>query len=465
MVTIGSEKFTVKWDASKQTFSVKDYVEEKKDDEKKDETETPTDTTTTPGGNEVVGEEIVKTDPAKVDDSGKATVEVKPEEVTKAVEDAVKAVEEAKAEGKEDVVAEVVIVVKPEAPKDGETAKTVTVAEVELIVKTVNEIVAAHDVVLKIETDIGTIVIDNATLAGIVENHTEGETVTITATVVETPTTDADGKTTQPDAPKSAEAELTDEQKEAVGENTVIDLTIKVGDKVIHEFKGEVIVQAPYTPPVELDEEDYDLLTVYYVAEDGTLTEIKGAYFDPKTKQIVFTTTHFSKFMVAEWISPFSDIKKGDWYYKSARYGNANIGIVGADGKFMPRVNSTRATMVQILANIAGIDTSGGELWYSKALAWGVENKITDGNYPANNITREQMFQMLFNYSGAEKVKADLSRYTDAGLIHTWALDGMNWAVANGYVTGTTATTLSPTADITRAEVVVFLQKYLTTGK
>ena len=40
-----------------------------------------------------------------------------------------------------------------------------------------------------------------------------------------------------------------------------------------------------------------------------------------------------------------------------------------------------------------------------------------------------------------------------------WAYDEIAWAYDNGYVNGTTATTFSPNADCTRAEIVTFLYR------
>jgi hypothetical protein len=462
IVTFGTEKFTVTWNEKTKKFDVSPYEEK------------PTPPKDPAGGGsateavipELAGSTTIEAPAATVTTSASGAVteitKVETVEVAKSVEEAVKIVEAAKADGKADAVAEVKIVVKTEEPKAGETPAHVTTAEVELIVEAVKTIAKAHDVVLTIESEVATITLDSATLEGIAEGKADGDVVIISATTLEAPKAET-GE--QADVPKEAKETLNEAQKEAVGENTVIDLTVTVGGKAVHDFKGEVTVASPYTPPETTVEEDYDLLTVYYVDDNGNIQEIKGAYFDPKTKQIVFKTTHFSKFMVAEWINPFSDIAKGEWYYKSVRYGVSNDLLGGIDGKFLPRTNSSRATMIVLLAKLAGIDIDGGANWYDKAIEWGVTAKITDGTNPTGNITREQLFQLLYNYSGAEAVEADFSKYTDADLIHDWALPGMNWAIATGLATGRTATTLNATEPITRSEVVTFLQKFLTMAK
>ena len=57
--------------------------------------------------------------------------------------------------------------------------------------------------------------------------------------------------------------------------------------------------------------------------------------------------------------------------------------------------------------------------------------------------------------------RADLSKYSDAGKISSWANDVMAWAVSKGYISGMTATTLAPQGSATRAQVAAILQRYL----
>jgi hypothetical protein len=176
---------------------------------------------------------------------------------------------------------------------------------------------------------------------------------------------------------------------------------------------------------------------------------------------MTFKTTHFSKFMISEWVNPFSDVPRDAWYYKSVRFGVSRELVTGSDGKFLPRTNSSRATMITLLAKLSGFDATGSEPWYDKAMQWGVTAGITDGTNPANNITREQLFQLLYNFSGVPRIPADLSQYVDTPDIHDWARPGMEWAVATGLVTGRTPTTLSPRGLATRSEVVALFQKFL----
>ncbi|MBE6841738.1 MAG: leucine-rich repeat domain-containing protein [Ruminococcus sp.] len=58
------------------------------------------------------------------------------------------------------------------------------------------------------------------------------------------------------------------------------------------ENKGAVTITVPYTAPVSANK-----VTVYYIATDGTRTDMNGTY-DPSTKTVTFTTTHFSLFAI-----------------------------------------------------------------------------------------------------------------------------------------------------------------------
>jgi hypothetical protein len=199
---------------------------------------------------------------------------------------------------------------------------------------------------------------------------------------------------------------------------------------------------------------------------------------------MIFATTHFSKFLISEWISPFNDIAKGDWYYRAARYAYSNALITGTtDTTFAPQSTLTRAMLATILyRNAAGdaalgvpraetpfTDVVSGQ-WYTDAIAWassnGIVNGVGDDKFAPNApITREQFATLLYRYAqwsdATASGTANLSAYTDADAVSEYARDAMAWAVANGLITGRTATTLAPQGTATRAEAATLLQRYL----
>ena len=78
---------------------------------------------------------------------------------------------------------------------------------------------------------------------------------------------------------------------------------------------------------------------------------------------------------------------------------------------------------------------------------------------PAGDVTRAQFVTML-----AGLAKADVSKYPATSFRDVpegaWYAPYVNWALANGIVSGTSATTFSPDAKITRQDMAVMLYQY-----
>ncbi|MDR1245993.1 MAG: S-layer homology domain-containing protein, partial [Clostridiales Family XIII bacterium] len=218
--------------------------------------------------------------------------------------------------------------------------------------------------------------------------------------------------------------------------NKTFTLTVKVDDAELTALGGAVAVALPYAKAAS---EDAELLTVYKLEEDGTYTEIKDAKYNTATGKADFTTTETGSYFVSEWISPFSDISKGAWYYKAVRYAYASGLMNGTgDGAYSPQATLTRAMLITILAREAGVDTDGGDTWYSKAIEWGTESGVTDGTNPDGEITREQFAAMLYRYADSPRTSGGFDAYDDAGDVSAWAEEAMAWAVESGLITGRT---------------------------
>jgi hypothetical protein len=148
--------------------------------------------------------------------------------------------------------------------------------------------------------------------------------------------------------------------------------------------------------------------------------------------------------------------------------------------RFAPDATTTRAMLVNILYSIDGkpavtgastfSDVPAGQ-WYTNAVLWAAANKIISGVggdrfNPMGSVTREQMALILYTYTayknGDLTGAADLSKCTDTGSIHAWALTAMKWAVNKEIITGRTTTTLVPGGSAKRCEVAAMLNQYLT---
>lgn len=176
---------------------------------------------------------------------------------------------------------------------------------------------------------------------------------------------------------------------------------------------------------------------------------------------------------------PFTDVAATDWFYDGVKYAYENSLMVGTSGTtFSPGTTTTRSMVVTILHRLDDspvASTSGTftdvetDAWYTAAIEWAVANGIVSGYGngrfgPNDTITREQMATIIHrysNYKGYDVSKQnDLSQFTDVGEVNDWAKTAMAWTNAEGLITGTSNTTLSPKGNATRAQVAVILNRF-----
>ena len=163
---------------------------------------------------------------------------------------------------------------------------------------------------------------------------------------------------------------------------------------------------------------------------------------------------------------PFTDVTSGSWYYDGVKYACDNGLMNGTSAnEFNPNANTTRSMIVTILARMEGVNTSGGATWYAHGREWAIGAGVSDGTNMTGKITREQLAAMLYRYAKLKgydvSASADISGYTDASSVSSWATDAMRWAVSAGLINGRTATTLAPQGNATRAEVASILMRFM----
>ena len=167
----------------------------------------------------------------------------------------------------------------------------------------------------------------------------------------------------------------------------------------------------------------------------------------------------------------FYDVPNGAYFYEAVKWAVKN-GITTGVGNdlFAPEQPCTRAQIVTFLWRAAGSPepkTASSftdvpvSTYYAKAVAWAVENGITNGMTatefaPDATCTRGQSVTFLYRALG-KKVESS-ANFTDVKSDAFYA-DAINWAVANNVTNGTSNTTFSPNADCTRAEIVTFLYR------
>jgi len=276
-------------------------------------------------------------------------------------------------------------------------------------------------------------------------------------------------------ATKVDSAALTKEQQALIGDRPVIDLTLTAGSKTVSDFDaGTVKVSVPYTLRPG---ENPDAVVVWYLNDKGTLECINGKYV-AASGSVVFTTDHFSKYVVG--ILPFKDVSRNNWYFDSVSFASANGLFSGiSDTSFAPDTSMTRAMLVTVLWRmekepIAKKDCEFKDViassWYASAVAWASEKGLVsgfgNGNFGAEDvITREQMAVILMNYAKYKGYEVsstvDIQSFGDSASISTWASDAMKWANAQKLISGTGDNLLTPKGEATRSQVAAILMRFI----
>ena len=167
----------------------------------------------------------------------------------------------------------------------------------------------------------------------------------------------------------------------------------------------------------------------------------------------------------------FYDVPNGAYFYEAVKWA-VDKGVTNglSDTMFGPYESCTRAQIVTFLWRAAGSPepkTASSftdvpvSTYYAKAVAWAVENGITNGMTEttfAPNATCTRGQSVTFLYRALKGTASGSTNFTDVKSDAFYA-DAVNWAVASDVTNGTSNTTFSPNADCTRAEIVTFLYR------
>jgi len=161
----------------------------------------------------------------------------------------------------------------------------------------------------------------------------------------------------------------------------------------------------------------------------------------------------------------FVDVAKSDWFADAVAYVTEK-GLMNGTGSdtFSPNASTTRGMLMTVLARYAGEDTTGGRPWYQKGMNWAKAKGVSDGTNPEVNITREQLVTMLYRYAGSPAASGSLDNFSDASTVSSYAVNAMQWAVANGIVNGSNGK-LNPQNNATRAQVAAILMRFCEMSK
>lgn len=241
-----------------------------------------------------------------------------------------------------------------------------------------------------------------------------------------------------------------------------------------HPDYGEVVTIVPQpesghvVEAVTVTDADGEALVVTAL-EDGT-------YQFTQPRGMVTISVTFAKKPVEP--LPFVDVAAEDWYGDAVAAVYAQGLMTGtAEDTFAPELAATRGMVVSILHRLAGSPTMNTEVfedvavddWYGQAVAWAASEGIASGTSaetfsPNAAVTREQLAALLCNFAAQQGMdttaRSDLSSFDDVETVSDWAQDAVSWAHAEGLFAGTSATTLSPQGEATRAQLAAMLVRF-----
>ena len=169
----------------------------------------------------------------------------------------------------------------------------------------------------------------------------------------------------------------------------------------------------------------------------------------------------------------FADVSPDAYYYDAVLWA-VEQGITNGTSAttFAPNNSCTRAQMVTFLWRAAGSPAATGanpfadlsaDAYYYDAVLWAVQQGITNGTSattfsPDATVTRGQTVTFLWRYAGSPAVSG--SGFADVAADAYYA-GAVAWASQQGVTSGTSATTFSPSNNCTRAQIVTFLYRYM----
>ena len=241
-------------------------------------------------------------------------------------------------------------------------------------------------------------------------------------------------------------------------------------------------------PALDINDIGEDI-TFRFIPNDGYVVE--NVTVDGKSKGAIETYTYknlsidsrikvtFALEGAEEVIVPqqtFTDVAADAWYADAVEYAAEN-GLFSGTGssKFSPNLSMSRAMMVTVLHNMAKnpaasaagafTDVAAGA-WYDSAVRWAVENGITagyaNGKFGVNDdVTREQIAVFLYNYAKVMgydvSARADITSFADDQNVSAYAKTAMQWAVAEGILSGRSGNLLAAKSSASRAEVAMMI--------
>jgi hypothetical protein len=261
-------------------------------------------------------------------------------------------------------------------------------------------------------------------------------------------------------AEKVSKSSLPEAVRDLVPDDAVIvDFTVKNGSTTVSDFNGGIAtVSIPYSLPSGVRTAQ---IVIYYVNDSGNLELVIGKY-NPETKTVDFTLSHFSKYVIKINDVKFNAVGSG-WYDDTLDFA-VQRGLLDnflTDGNIDPAQSVTREEFLVAYLKANGIkpistdkltvapfaDVSGANADYINTakqlgIVVGVDDAHTQFN-PAGVAKRVEFFQIIKNMLDKGLVKTPdvdtgltVADFSDGAQIATWAIPATNALIKYGLIVG-----------------------------
>lgn len=211
-------------------------------------------------------------------------------------------------------------------------------------------------------------------------------------------------------------------------------------------------------------------------SSDFALQVAAGTYTEEYAKENGYAYTTYIE-------NPYPDVTPEAWYYDYVCWAYENNLMSGYEnGNFGPADLLTRGQFSIILYRYEGTPQSTGTspfpdvadgLYYTDAIVWakgtGVVGGYDNGYFgPDDFMNREQLATMMYRYAQYKgydtAARADLSAFPDAGNVNAFAQEAMQWAVAEGLISGDNGM-LNPQGNANRAVTATIVNRFVNAYK
>lgn len=189
------------------------------------------------------------------------------------------------------------------------------------------------------------------------------------------------------------------------------------------------------------------------VKEDGSREILRKSV--PTKDGLAVQVTGSCKIQLVDNSAAFADVAQDAWFSTAVQFTASRELFSGVgDNHFAPQNSMSRAMLVTVLyqlenrpqtANTGSFSDVAQDAWYHDAALWAQQQGITggsgDGSFsPDASISRESLALMLYRSAQslgvAGKEGQSLDSFADHGSVSPWAKQAMEWAYANGILSG-----------------------------